>query len=395
MEKRSIITTIIIAVILYAVSTGVSYAVFNLVGSRKVDNSITSPVDGQTVDKKARFKVDPSLPRTEECPLNGVFYTKKEKDIWSNRRPLAVMIENSVDARPHSGVSLADIVYEAVAEGGVTRFMPVYLCGASLGNITIAPVRSARTYFVDWVSEYDALYNHVGGSNRNGDNAEKTDPLADALGQINRYGIKDLDQFGIGYPDCYRNPDRLGRPVATEHTMVCMSDSLYKIGEERGWTKVDEDGIAWDKNFTKWKFKDDAKLEDRPESSAVEFGFWDGWKDFDVKWVYDKPTNSYKRFNGGVELKDLETDETITAKNIVIQFAKETSSVDANLHTLYQTIGTQDAIVFQDGKATAGTWSKKDRLGRTIFYDKAGKEIKFNRGQIWIEVIPLGNKVTY
>lgn len=396
MQQKSVVTTVILSVILYALSTGVSYSFFTFVASSQSGKpSEKSATISQAASKKSKFNIDSSLPKTEECPLNGLFYTKKEKDIWSTRRPLAIMVENSPDARPQSGISLADIVYEAVSEGAVTRFMGVFYCGATLGNIEVAPVRSARTYFIDWVSEYDALYNHVGGSNRKGDNADKTDPRADALGQIYRYGIKDMDQFGIGYPDCYRNPDRLGKEVATEHTMVCKSDNLYKIAQERGWNYKDEDGIAWDKGFVKWKFKDDAKVDDRPDTFSVEFGFWENYHDYDAKWVYDKTTNSFKRFTAGVEQKDLETEEPISVKNVIIQFSKEQASVDANLHTLYQTIGTGEAIVFQDGVAIKGTWQKKDRLSRTTFIDKSGKEIKFNRGQIWIEIVPIGNKITY
>lgn len=393
MEKKSIVTSLILAVILYALSTGVSYAVFSLIGRKPAGSEITSPIDSQKVDKKSRFKIDPSLPKTAECPLNGMFYTTKEKEIWDKRRPLAVMMENSTGARPQSGLSLADVVYEAVAEGGITRFMGVYLCGASLGNISIAPIRSTRTYFLDWVSEYDALYNHVGGAGRCND--ENVDDRAKALCQIDRYGIKDLDQFGIGFPDCFRNPDRLTHQVATEHQMVCLSDNLYKIAAERGWTNVDEDGIAWDKNFTSWKFKDDSKLEDRPEALSISFGFWENYTDYSVKWDYDKQTNTFKRSNGGQPQIDLETDEPLAAKNVVVQFSKETEIDDALKHMLYQTTGQGQALIFQDGKAISGTWQKKNRLSRTLFYDTNGKEIKFNRGQIWIEIVPQGNKVTY
>ncbi len=393
MKQRSFITSLIIIIILYVISTSLSYGFFTLIKGGKQTNEITSPLSEGSESKKSKFRVDPSLPRTEECPLNGVYYTKKEKEVWDKRRPLAVMIENSTEARPQSGLSLADIVYEAVAEGGITRFMPVYFCAASLGNINLAPVRSARTYFVDWVSEYDALYNHVGGAGRCND--ETVDERAKALCQIQRYGIKDLDQFGIGYPDCFRNPDRLGRPVATEHQMVCLSDNLYRIAAERGWTNKDEDGVSWDKNFVTWKFKDDAKLDDRPVSFAVSFSFWSGYKDYDVRWEYERETNTFKRFNGDVLQVDLETDEVIAAKNVVVQLTKESAANDIHKHLLYQTIGQGEALVFQDGKAIAATWQKKNRLSRTVFYDKNGKEIKFNRGQIWIEIVPAGNKIIY
>ncbi|MBI2029661.1 DUF3048 domain-containing protein [Candidatus Gottesmanbacteria bacterium] len=394
MKKRSLPITILGAVIIYFLSTGISYGFFNLIGSKE-SSSVASPVASRETGNPARFVIDPNLPRTEECILNGMMYTKKEKDIWETRRPLAIMISNSTEGRPVAGISLADIVYEAVAEGGVTRFMPIYLCGASLGNINAAPVRSARSHFLSWVSEYDALYNHVGGSNRIGDNADKTDPREDALGQINQWGIKDLDQFGIGYPDCFRNPDRIGRPVATEHTMVCLTDNLYQVAEGRGWTNKDEDGVSWEKSYTSWKFKDDAEEDVRPENFSVTFGFWENYHDYDATWDYDKQTNSYLRTNGGQKQIDPETQTAISAKNVIVQFVKEEGPVDENKHMYYETIGEGDAIIFQDGKAIRGSWEKKNRLARTLFYDANGKEIQFNRGQIWIEVIPVGNKVTY
>ena len=80
---------------------------------------------------------------------------------------------------------------------------------------------------------------------------------------------------------------------------------------------------------------------------------------------------------------------------IVIQFSREQSSVDEHKHLLYQTIGSGQTIVFQDGEATEGTWEKESRTTRTRFFDDDGREIRFNRGQIWIEVLPAGNKVTY
>ena len=392
--KRSLPKTIILSIIIYLVAAGVSYGFFNLIGGLK-GGSVASPVAPRDTDNPSRFVIDPNLPRTQECILNGMMYTEKEKSIWETRRPLAIMISNSTEGRPVEGISLADVVYEGVAEGGVTRFMPVFYCGASLGNINVAPVRSARSHFLYWISEYDALYNHVGGSNRIGDNADKTDPRVDALGQIYQWGIKDLDQFGIGYPDCFRNPDRVGRPIATEHTMICLTDNLFQIAADRGWTNIDEDGVSWEKSFTPWKFKEDIDLDERPETFAASFGFWEDYHDYDVRWDYDKQSNGYVRSNGGQKQIDPETNQAIQAKNIAIQFVEETGPIDENMHMYYETIGEGPALIFQDGKVISGTWEKKNRLARTLFYNDKAKEVQFNRGQIWIEVIPLGNKVTY
>lgn len=378
---------------LYFLSTGLSYAVFNNYSLKSPNNEITSPLGKISPVQKVKNKVDPSIPRDEVCPLNGVMYTKKEKDIWDKVRPLAVMIENSDEARPQSGLSRADIIYEALAEGWITRLMGVFYCNTPLENITFAPVRSARTYFVDWVSEYDALYNHVGGAGRCVD--DTVDDRAKALCQIDRYGIKDLDQFGIGFPDCYRNPDRLDHPVATEHTMVCFSDNLYKIADKRGWTNPDENGIPWDKNFKQWTFKDDVNASDQGNVQNIKIVYAEGYDKYDVEWNYDQLSNAYKRINGGVAQLDLETKEQITAKNVVVQLTKLTGPVDEHGHFLYATIGSGKSIIFQDGKTIVGTWSKKSRIGRTVFLDSSGKEVKFTRGLIWIELIPSEQQLTY
>ncbi|MBI2611262.1 DUF3048 domain-containing protein [Candidatus Gottesmanbacteria bacterium] len=377
---------------LYLISTGITYAVLGSKGTfpETVDTTIST-----TPGKRAKFKVDPSIPRDQVCPLNGAKYTKKESDVYDKRRPLAVMIENSEDARPQSSLSRADIVYEALAEGWITRFMGVFYCNTPFENMPIAPVRSARTYFIDWVSEYDALYNHVGGANRLGDNAAATDPRADALGQIDRYGIKDMDEFGIGFPDCYRNPDRLDHPVATEHQMVCFSENLYKIAEKKKWTNVDEDGIAWDKNFVEWKFKDDANSSEFGQVNNIKIVFSPGYTKYDVEWRFDPKTDSYTRYNGGVVHTDHESKENIMAKNIIAQITKLQGPVDANGHFLYTTIGSGKAIIFQDGQSIVGTWSKPSRISRTRFFDAKGQEVSFDRGLIWIELVSDQENVTY
>lgn len=392
MNKR--IIQLLAGIGLYLISTGISYAVFTNGDGISVPEEVASPLSNSSPTPKKQFKVDPSIPRDQVCPLTGAMYTKKEKDVWDTRRPLAVMVENSAEARPHSGISRADIVYETLAEGFITRFMSVFYCNTPFENISVAPVRSARTYFLDWASEYDALYTHVGGANRIGENATRTDPRADALGQIDRFGIKDLDQFGIGYPDCYRNPDRLDHPVVTEHTMVCFTDNLFKIAEKRGWTNVDAKGIAWDKNFTPWAFKDEAKEGDRGTGS-IRLVFAQGYSQYDVEWVYDKETNTYKRKNGGQPHLDLEANEQISAKNVIVPFTKLIGPVDDNGHFLYTTIASGKALVFQDGKVIEGNWSKKSRIGRMTFTGTNGKEISLNRGPIWIEVIPSEEQITY
>lgn len=371
----------IMALILYIVSASASYAVFSGLNSKIAFNDVETGVPGPGQD----LEEDPSAPRTEQCPLDGVMHTKKAKDYWSKRRPLAVMIENHVESRPQSGLNTADVVYEAVAEGGITRFMGVYYC--NLSDAQVGPVRSARTYFLDWLSEYDALYAHVGGANTPGP--------ANALGQIIDYDIKDLNQFSIGFPTFWRDYQRLGRPVATEHTMYSTTAKLWEIGAKRGWTNVDEKGVSWDKNFVSWKFKDDAAGS---STSNIEVYFWKSGNDYKVDWSYDPSCNCYKRKNGGQDHLDLNKKEPIAPKNVVVRFQKESNANDGypgNVHLLYGNKGQGKALIFQDGKVIQGTWSKQTRLSREIFKDQSGKEIQFNRGQIWLQTVPDEKNVTY
>lgn len=391
MKRQQLITHGLIGLAFYFITTGLSFALFSYFGGGGVLPTIVkSPVPTGAQD---HFVIDPSLPKTEACPTNGAYHSKPEREIWEKRRPLAVMIENHAESRPQSGLSSADVVYEAVAEGGISRFMGVFYCGAAQ-NVTVAPVRSARTYFLPWVLEYDALYNHVGGAGRCND--PTVDERAKALCQIEQYKIKDMDQFGISFPTCYRNYDRLDHPVATEHTMVCFTDKLYKLAAERGWTNLDAKGVKWDVNFQAWQFKDDAKEADRAASFSASFVAWKGYeREYGVRWEYDRVGNNYKRFNGGIAHMDLETKTQLTAKVVVIVFAKEIGPVDDHAHLLYNTIGAGEGLVLQDGKATKVTWKKADLRARTKLYDASGKEVALNRGQVWFELLPIGTSVRY
>lgn len=392
-EKKKKIFLILAGIGLYLLSTGISYATFSYL---KVP--APSPLLSPLPSGESKFKVDITAPKTEVCPLNGAKFTKAEKDIWEKRRPLTVMIENHQEARPQSGLSRADIVYEAVAEGGATRFLAVFYCGASALDVQVGPVRSARTYYLDFASEYGdyPLYAHVGGAN-DFQGTGDTHPKARALEQIQSYGWKlynDLDSMSLSFPTYWRDYERLGHPVATEHTMYSTTDRLWKVAEQRGLTNVDKNGVSWDKNFVRWKFKEEAKEAEREEKSP-EFLFWQNYEDYKVKWEYDKLANDYKRINGGQPQKDRNDDSEIRAKVVIIAFMNEKGSVDRNKHILYETTGSGKAILFQDGKAITATWDKQDRKSRMIFKDPKGKEIELNGGQIWVEILPTRSEVNY
>lgn len=378
--------TILSALGVFLVALGLSYAFFTYIAPTK--KIIVSTPPQQLANGSVAF--DNSLPKTQPCPLNGVLYSAQQENWWKQHRPLGVMIENHTEARPQSGLSFADVVYEAVAEGGITRFLGVFYCQDAP---QVGPVRSARTYFVDWISEYAdyPLYAHVGGANAGGP--------ADALGQISSYGwdgYNDLNQFAIGFPTYWRDYNRLGRTVATEHTMYSTTSKLWAVGKDRGLTNVDKNGNSWDTKFVPYSFKDDAPLSVRPVSQSIHLNFWND-SDYSVEWTYDRTNNIYKRGNGGQPHLDLDTKKQLTAKNIVVMFMAESNADDGyenNIHLLYQDKGTGKALIFMDGKQTQATWKKASRTSRTLLYDTTGNPITFDRGVIWFEIQPLDGVVT-
>jgi hypothetical protein len=380
---------LIIALVVYLVTTVFSYAAFSRISPTSGGGDFSQ--SGKKGNDYEALSFDTTAAKNQECPLNGAPATKDQKKWWEKHRPLGVMIENHQDARPQSGLSFADVVYESVAEGGITRFLAVYYCeDAGI----VGPVRSARTYFMDYISEYGyyPLYAHVGGANTPGP--------ANALGQIGDYGwaqYNDLNQFSIGFPTFKRDESRLGREVATEHTMYSVTNKLWEFAaSKRKLTDKDEDGKSWDEEFVKYDFKNEASLSQRPAAQTIHLDFWDN-PVYAVDWIYRKDTNEYARKNGGVVHVDRNTNKQITAKNIVVLFMRESHANDGyenNAHLLYGTKGTGKALIYMDGKEIKGTWKKADREARTILTDSSGDEIKFNKGKIWFEIQPLDGVVT-
>ena len=386
--------SIVLFVLFFLVSGYVSYTYFTNASGNLLQ------VDNKTPTKA----VDPDElePKTQECPINGQMMTKKQHDAWVTRRPMGVAIENSKDARPQSGLTSADVVYEAVAEGGITRFLAIYYCKDAP---FIGPVRSARVHFMKELREYGSypLYAHVGGANCDQETGSScaNGAKADSLGLIRKLGwdgYNDLNQFGVPFPYFWRDYERLSN-VATEHTVYTSAAKLWDYAKtKRKLTNVDEDGVSWDKTFTSWKFQDDAQSSDRGVVAKIELGFWNSFaSEMGVIWNYNSQTNQYLRMSGGAPHMDKNNGKQIAAKNVIIVFAKESPANDGyeGGHILYQLTGTGDALIFQNGRAIKGSWSKKDEETRTQFYDEKDKEVSIVRGQVFVEILPVGNKVTY
>lgn len=389
--------------VLYIVSALASYGAFYSF-SGPITNSINVSGPSDTTDETGGLlgtllTIDPKEPKDQICPISGAYFTKTEKDAWEKKRPLFVMIENTPDARPQSGLSQADAVFEAIAEGGVTRFGAIFYCNVQVSDTTLAPIRSARSYFIDWASGFNLpLYVHVGGANVPGP--------ADALGQLGMYGWNgenDLNQFSIGYPTFVRDYNRVpGKEIATEHTMVTTSEKLWEVAAEREWTNLTPErkvgrqvvpAATWQSGYTGWTF------ESAPGTKGtvvnISYEFWTGYKDYAVQWTYDSAADTYLRNEGGEKHTDINNDKQLTAANVIVLLTDEKGPIDEKKHMLYQTTGTGDALLFKHGNAIEVTWSKKDREAELKFVDSKGKDVELARGLTWISVVSDTTDVTY
>ncbi len=344
----------------------------------------------------------PSEPLTEQCPINGAMYGETARQLWETRRPLAVVIENHQESRPQSGISSADVVYEAVSEGGVTRTLSIFYCQDAK---VVGPVRSARVHFINLLREWGnyPLYAHVGGANcdvTTGSGCANGAP-ADALGLVRKIGwnfYNDLNQFSIPYPFFYRDYDRLPG-VATEHTMYTSTAKLWEYAaKNRELTNVDEEGVSWDEDWTPWTFADDAPQAKRGKETPIVYSFYDtNVSQYGVRWEYDASTNTYKRFNGGKPHTDFNTDAQLIAKNVIVIEAVESPANDdyPGGHIVYRLTGTGPMYAFQNGNVITGTWSKETLDSKMLFLDENGNEISMVGGTVWISMLPLGNGVQY
>jgi hypothetical protein len=392
---------LLISLLIYVISALGSYSAFSF-----IDRSETSTNDGLSQDELDSetalgllLDLDPSAPKDQVCPTSGKMYTLTERNSWEGRRPLAVMIENSPDSRPQSGLSHADIIFEAVAEGGVTRFMGIFYCDAQAYDVTLAPIRSARTYFLDYASGFNfPLYTHVGGANLPGP--------TDALGQIAEYGWvgeNNLNQFSIGFPTFIRDYNRVpGKTIATEHTMVTTTEKLWAIAEERGWTntpptrlqnsKTIPQGNWWD-NYESWTFADE--LSASGAITKISYEFWTGLTEYFVEWQFDPATKSYLRFMANEPHLDLNSEDQISAANVVVLKTNERGPLNEVKHMMYDTIGTGEALIFSNGNVVEGTWSKPSRTAELEFLNEKGKSVEMARGLTWISIVDKSNDVAY
>lgn len=265
----------------------------------------------------------------------------------------AVMIENSPDARPQSGLKQAGVVYEAIAEGGITRFMALYQQGAPA---VIGPVRSVRQYDLEWMRPYDASLAHVGGS-------------AQALSMVRDGSWRDLDQF-FNAPSYTRVSDRYA-----PHNVYTSIDRLHALETAKGFTSSQFTGFD----------RTDPKPAKTPAATSIALNFSSAL--YNTTYSYDAATNTYPRSQAGAPHLDREEGQIAPSVVIALHVDEKTVLQDGYRQQV-TTTGSGAATIFQNGMAIDATWHKADVKSQLSFTDKNNTEIPLVRGQTWIAAIP-------
>lgn len=342
-KKQKIIAVVVLLIVLAGLGGG-AYALF------KKPTPAPAPVV-EEVKKEEPVKETPIY-----SPLTGNVVTKEQSQL----PVIGVMIENSPDARPQSGLNKAGVVFEAIAEGGITRFLTLF---QEDQPDYIGPVRSVRPYYVDWLQGFDAAVAHVGGS-------------AEALAKIKSEGVKDLDQFSNSGP--YRRVSNRYAP----HNMYSSVGGLMDLAKGKGWTTS---------TFTSFPRKAE-KPSDAPTARTIDITISGAL--YNVHYDYDLASNTYKRVLAGKPHVDERSKEQLSPKNVVVIVVP--FGIAANgVNSVYQTIGSGKAFIFQDGVAVEGTWEKTSSKSQITFKDAAGTAIPFNAGQTWITATSIANNVIY
>lgn len=306
-----------------------------------------------------------------------------------------IQIPNGDDgARPQVGLNEAGVVFEAIAEAGITRFAAVYQNPTSS---VIGPIRSLRLYYFDWDVPFNCTIVHAGGS-------------SEAISAARSYG-RDLSEsrtYEWRINSGYWAPNNLF--TSSELLAKFSVDSGYGSSNPKTFTRLKPSeaeaesaaNIAAAKALTEDEKTSENHREVVPliDKISVRFG---GSSTYNVLYQYSPETNTYLRsYASGADhitytcpegasvsapKRDCGDPEQVAPSVVAVMMVDQWLDSD-RYHLRTQTIGSGVAYIFQNGTAIEGTWNKASREDQIIFRNKDGQEISFAPGQLWISAVP-------
>lgn len=285
-------------------------------------------------------------------PLTGVETTE---DV--SKRIVSVMVNNHPAARPQTGLSKADIVFEILAEGSITRFLALY---QSEEPDVVGPVRSAREYYFDLADRYDALYVYHGAAGFVND-------------MIGNQGIESIN--GANYDndgDVFKRESFRKAP----HNSYFQFQSVYDLAEEKGYgTQIDYEVLP---------FTEDGETPEGDHAEHVEIIYPGRNASEAVAYTYDEQSEKYARYDANEQTVELNTDTPIQVDNVfIIEAYHEVIDSEGR-----RSINLQDggkAYLIQKGSIQSLEW---ENVNGRIIPVKDGETIGFAQGKTWINVVP-------
>jgi len=344
---------VVINIISWAI---VAVAVLGVAGWFIYTKELKPKMAHRVADMPSAGSATPTPPRYE-CPLDGTRFSMNNRAATA-RRPIIVQVDNAPGAQPQAGLSQADIVYEAMAEGDITRFSAIFLCHDAE---VVGPVRSARLIDLELAPEYNALLADSGSSNGVTDELEAHPDIPNIV--------------EAGYPAAYhRSYDRIA-----PHNLMTGTEDIRDAAAAAGFPV--------DSSVPALLFKDDSPAPD-VQTIGVYYSPW-----VDVLYRYDPASNSWLRFLNGDAHMDATTGEQLAPRNVIIQYVDIAESdiiEDVNgVHGLeFRLTGQGRAQLFQDGKRIDCFWRRDGRGSLTYYVDASGQMLPLNRGLTFIQVVP-------
>ena len=309
--------------------------------------------------------------KTEEAVADEVYYSPLTGLESTNKKiataeATCIMIENSVDARPQSGLNKAGVVYEAVAEAGITRFMAVYKDELPAW---VGPIRSARQTFVHLARPYNCGYVHHGGA-------------TNAINTLNTSGYRNLDAGWVEDQYVFRINSIGSYYRYGPHNVYTDNDHLKEWSTAKGWTQSKFNGFK--------RIQPDTVIEPEKRNATTVTVVMSGDDSYNVRWKYIAETNNYARYHvsGGAHMQiakngketQINTDVVIAMKASTVPRSSQPKWYD---HT---TTGSGEAYIFQNGTIQKATWRRAKVTDELGFYDSEDNAIELNRGRTWISI---------
>ncbi len=307
---------------------------------------------------------EPSEEPVYSGPFNPLTGLPVEEDI-SQKRPYAIMLNNIKAALPQYSVSQADIIYEMLAEGGITRMLGVYQDISGMG--AIGSVRSSRDYYLDLAQGLDAIYIHGGGSPK-------------AYEQIEARGVPAIDGIKGQYASMfYRDAYRM-QNVAYEHSLFTSGELIQEYAGTYGYRMEHEDGYTCNMAFA------DEVLPDGGSASSVQVNF-SSYKT--GLFEYDPESGLYMVSEYGAPYVDGETGEQVSVKNVLVLFCEMyTIAGDSSGRMAANLVGSGSGYFACNGQYCAIQWQKASYASPFVYTLADGSPLVFARGTSYINILP-------